>query len=69
LLITITLSLIVVLYILKRAIVVLPLRKNDSARILNLYKRGLQVAKALFDKTLLLKSNISLNKLRELILL
>jgi hypothetical protein len=53
-------------------VVVLPSRKNDSARILNLYKRGLrvlQVAKALFDKTLLLESNTSPNELRELILL
>jgi hypothetical protein len=67
-----TLSLIVVLYILKRVVVVLLLRKNDSARILNLYKRGLRVLRvveALFDKTLLLESNISLNELGELILL
>jgi hypothetical protein len=67
---TYNLNLIARLYTSK--IVVLLSRKNDSAKTLNLYKRELrvlQVAKALFNKTLLLESNISPNKLEELILL
>jgi hypothetical protein len=70
LLLAIILSLIVALYTLKT--MGLLLLRNDSARTLNLCKRELQVlqvAKALFDKTLLLESNISLNGLREHILL
>jgi hypothetical protein len=70
LLLAIISSLIVVLYTLKT--IGLLLLKNNSAKTLNLCKRELrvlQVIKALFDKTLLQESNISLNGLKEHILL